>query len=88
MTPTKDKSSMPDEVWLQYNHGWGTVEQVIDGHGTEYTKTATINAQLDSVIEWCQYNIGIHDPMYPEWTKGHNSAYQDILTKLKEMRDQ
>jgi hypothetical protein len=78
MTPTKDKSSMPDVIWA-----WELIQTYDVLCPISYKTT---EKKLDSVIEWCQYNIGINDPMYPEWTKGHNSAYQDILTKLKEMR--
>lgn len=38
---------MPDEVWLQYNYGWKSVEQVTDGSNPfKYVRAATSKQSL------------------------------------------
>jgi hypothetical protein len=72
MKPTKDKSSMPDEVYFVNGILYNTFIPD-DGHGAyiKKDKTATINAQLDDVIYLLE-----------------NFSHYDALTKLKEMRGQ
>ena len=87
-TPTKDKSSMPDVIYAGLMHEKVSDEyelrcaiEKIGVNDEHYTKTSTINAQLDEVIRVLEMVEPIHYGVLPD-----TSPIDNLLTKLKEMR--
>lgn len=48
---------MPDTVWLQYNYGWNTVEQVIDGSGFEYRRATPTGVEVVTFAQLVEDNL-------------------------------
>lgn len=67
MTPTKDKSSMPDVIYAGLMHETVSDEywlrcdiEQVGVNDEHFTKTSTINAQLDLAINYLEDNCQAH----------------------------
>ena len=65
MSDKKMEKYMPNSVRLQYNYGWGSVEEVVSG-GFEYTRTTTTCAERRDALEEINNSVytSPNDPLY------------------------